>query len=157
MASIRVSVDGLSRLNTNIKQLSANLQNRLLKSAVIAGAKVVVRAAKANAPIDTGALRKSIKNLRDKQASRKGYEVQAVSVFKIKGGTYGSTRSNKRKGIVGSTYQHDPPTFYWKFNELGTVKQPARPFIQPALSQNIPAVTAAIRDKLAEGLFKALQ
>lgn len=156
VASDRIHVEGLTQLQRNIQLMTRNLRTRLLRSATIAGAKVVVKAAKARAPVRTGLLRKAIRNIRDKGLSRQDYEVQAVGVFKLAGaGTYGNTRQNRRKGRVGLKYDVDPPSFYWKFNELGTVKQPARPFIAPALASNIALVNTAIRAKLAQGLLKS--
>lgn len=155
MAKTSIRVDGLKQLQQNLQGLTKNLRNRLLKSAVIAGAKVVVKAAKADAPVDTGRVRRAIRNLRDKRSSRKDYEVQAVSVFKLPGaGTYGNTRANRRLGRVGQNYDKDSPAFYWKFHELGTVKMAARPFIAPALNKNKQQVTMAMRDKLMTDLLR---
>lgn len=155
MGSFRFEINGLKQLQTNLQKHSRNLQRKAIRQAVTAGAKVIVRAAKANAPVRTGAVRRAIRSLRDKQMSIAGkVEYRAVSVFKTTGGTYGNTRRNRRRGIVGRTYDVDPPEFYWKFNELGTVKQTAKPFIGPALSQNITQVQDAMKQKIIDLLIK---
>lgn len=151
---IQFKVDGLTNLGVGLAGLRTDMQKRAIKQAVTAGARVIVLAARRRAPVKTGALRKSIDSRRDIRESRPGQlEVRAVSVFKVYG-VYANTRANVRKGRVGKKYLMDPPTFYWKFNELGTVKQPAKPFIEPALAENVSAVMDALKAKLAESIFK---
>lgn len=147
-------VEGLRELRDQLQRMSAKMSKKILRSATTAGARVIVVAARANAPVKTGALKKSIGSRRDIRECRKDYEVRAVSVFRVKG-IYAPTKENVRRGRAGKSYMMDPPTFYWKFNELGTVKQPAKPFIEPALRDNISQVTDAVKEKLIEGIFKA--
>lgn len=156
MASkMTVKVDGLVELQRQLKAMSTQMSRKILRSATTAGARVIVVAARAKAPVGkTGELKKSIGSRRDIRECRKDYEVRAVSVFRVKG-TYANTRENVRRGRAGKTYMMDPPTFYWKFNELGTVKQTAKPFIEPALQDNISQVTDAVKQRLTEGIFKA--
>ncbi|MFX8433551.1 HK97-gp10 family putative phage morphogenesis protein, partial [Acinetobacter baumannii] len=42
---------------------------------------------------------------------------------------------------VGKKYQTDGRVFYWRFLELGTSRQPATPFLRPALYENIEQIT----------------
>lgn len=155
MASIKFEIDGLRELNNALKLLDDKMQKSISRKAVTAGAKVIRAAARANAPVKTGKLKKSIQSLRDKRESRKGLEVRAVSVFRVPG-VHENTPANVRAGKVGKKYMKDPPTFYWKFNELGTVKQAAKPFLVPALLQNISRVENALKDKLLTELEKAV-
>ncbi|WEI17144.1 HK97 gp10 family phage protein [Acinetobacter proteolyticus] len=63
----------------------------------------------------------------------------------VRGGAkipYTNNAQNRRSGRAGQTYQADGRVFYWRFLELGTSRQPATPFLRPALSENIDAVTA---------------
>jgi len=148
--SFTVRIEGLKPLGASIDGLKKNLRKKLMRSAVAAGAAVVVRAAKANAPVDTGALKKSISSRRDILESRLDIETRAVSVFREYAsisGAVGKPKKGDRKLVEG-------PTFYWKFNELGTVRQQARPFIEPALSGNVGPVTQAMREKLVAGILK---
>lgn len=154
MANITIRIDGLRELGDSIRRMNKKVGNKLIRSAVKAGADLVVRTAKGNAPKKTGKLKKSISSRRDILNSKAGsLETRAVSVFKTTG-VYGDTPHNRRKGLVGRKFLQDGPTFYWKFNELGTVKQPARPFIQPALSNNIQAVTDVIANRLRQGILE---
>ncbi|MDC5100206.1 HK97 gp10 family phage protein [Acinetobacter baumannii] len=62
----------------------------------------------------------------------------------VRGGAripYTNNAQNRRAGRVGQTYQADGRVFYWRFLELGTSKQPATPFLRPALYENIEQVT----------------
>lgn len=62
----------------------------------------------------------------------------------VRGGAqipYTNNAQNRRSGRVGKTYQSDGRVFYWRFLELGTSKQPATPFLRPALYENIEQVT----------------
>lgn len=62
----------------------------------------------------------------------------------VRGGAqipYTNNAQNRRAGRVGKTYQSDGRVFYWRFLELGTSKQPATPFLRPALYENIEQVT----------------
>ncbi|MDC4739171.1 HK97 gp10 family phage protein [Acinetobacter baumannii] len=62
----------------------------------------------------------------------------------VRGGAqipYTNNAKNRRSGRVGKTYQADGRVFYWRFLELGTSKQPATPFLRPALYENIEQVT----------------
>lgn len=152
-AGITFKVQGLDLLGRQLAELRGKTAQKIIRSAVTAGARVIVLDARRRAPVRTGDLRKSIESLRDKQNSGPGIEFRAVSVFKVPG-VYANTKHNVRKGRVGKTYLQDPPTFYWKFNELGTVRQPARPFIQPALSENVGRIIDAMRKKIEEGLVK---
>ncbi|HHP0309192.1 HK97 gp10 family phage protein [Acinetobacter baumannii] len=62
----------------------------------------------------------------------------------VRGGAripYTNNAQNRRSGRVGKTYQADGRVFYWRFLELGTSRQPATPFLRPALYENIEQIT----------------
>ena len=61
--------------------------------------------------------------------------------------SYANTTANRRQNRVGQSYatagSSDNPggdTWYWRFQELGTSRQAARPFLRPALNNNIDSV-----------------
>ncbi|HAV3732350.1 phage protein, HK97 gp10 family [Acinetobacter baumannii] len=61
----------------------------------------------------------------------------------VRGGAripYTNNAQNRRVGRVGQTYQTDGRVFYWRFLELGTSRQPATPFLRPALYENIEQI-----------------
>jgi HK97 gp10 family phage protein len=74
----------------------------------------------------------------------------------IRGGArqYANTKENRRKRRVGESYKVDGSTFYWRFYELGTSRQPARPVMQPALFNNAPTILSAFIAELTRGLAR---
>ncbi|MBF6792130.1 HK97-gp10 family putative phage morphogenesis protein [Acinetobacter baumannii] len=75
------------------------------------------------------------------RSRNKNYLVMRVGV---RGGArvpYTNNSQNRRAGRVGKTYQIDLSVFYWRFLEFGTSRQPATPFLRPALYENIEQVT----------------
>lgn len=48
------------------------------------------------------------------------------------------------------------PAFHWRFLELGTVHQPAHPFIRPAFDAGEGAIGDAIADRLSSAIDEAL-
>lgn len=78
----------------------------------------------------------------------------------IRGGArapYANTRDNRRKGRVGQTYQKPPSVFYWRFYELGTSHQPARPIMLPALQENVGRATEVAVVELNKQIDKLAQ
>ncbi|WP_151768895.1 HK97-gp10 family putative phage morphogenesis protein [Acinetobacter colistiniresistens] len=62
----------------------------------------------------------------------------------VRGGAkipYTNNAQNKRSGKAGKSYVGDGRVFYWRFLEFGTSRQPATPFMRPALHENIQPVT----------------
>lgn len=138
-------VEGLAELGRNVALLKKELQATELRKAARKAANVVVKRAKAivsakgligDEPIH---MRDAIRARRLSKVSKNGLEVFGVGVFKLgtskktgKAFTYAKNRKNKGKGRAGKKYEVDPPEFYWKFVELGTVRMAARPFLVPA-------------------------
>lgn len=141
----QVRIEGLAELGRNFRTVSKEVKEKGIRKAAAVAARVVVKRAKAivtakgligDEPIH---MRDAIRNRRLSKVSKNGLEVQAVGVFKIgthaktgKKYTYAKNRKNKSKGRAGKNYQVDPPEFYWKFIELGTVKMTPKPFLVPA-------------------------
>lgn len=61
-------------------------------------------------------------------------------------------KKGKRVFFIGIDKADTSPAFYLKFSEWGTSRQPAKPFIQPALEKN----RANIRDIVLEELRREL-
>jgi HK97 gp10 family phage protein len=123
---VDVQVRGLEELKRELNKLSVAIGDRLINNAARAGARVVARQAKANAPVgETGALKKSLRVRRRSADDRRRGEVVA----------YAGT-----------------PLFYAKFQEFGTVKQPARPFLRPAVDESTVAIYDAIQRNLSVGI-----
>lgn len=97
---------------------------KALRKAALAGARVVVEAAKVRVPIRTGKLHDHI-------------VAEAVNV---------------EPDHVEVNIGPDKEAFYGMFLELGTSKMAARPFLRPALDENQEQVEQAIWDKLGRAI-----
>ena len=83
----------------------------------------------------------------------------------VRGGAkqYNDSKENVRKRLAGKSYKtlgdkNNPggDTWYFRFIEYGTSRQPATPFMRPALEQNIEAATNAFSQKFNDELNKEL-
>jgi HK97 gp10 family phage protein len=59
------------------------------------------------------------------------------------------------KNAKAGTGKLGKDAFYGRFVEFGTVKMPPRPFMAPALSENIQPATDAMKKRLTARLKKA--
>lgn len=158
-----VKIEGLRELREALlRTIPAELQGKTLQKALGAGTALVVRDAKARAPVDTGRLRKAIYAVRNKQNSNGVFEERVVTV---------------RRGKKFQKTSRD--AYYWKFVEFGhrtgagkgkylkkvdrpggrgvvsTGVVPAKPFLRPAFeSQKRPALEA-ITKRLGAEIEKA--
>jgi HK97 gp10 family phage protein len=160
MAKIIVKTEGLSELNKNLQKFSMEIKDKLLRAAVRAAGKVVVEKAKANVVaqglVKSGAMRDAIRARRLSRASKDpNKEFSVVGVFKIPGGKYANTKLNRRKMRVGQDYEVDPPEFYWKFHEFGTVRMKKRPFLVPAFDSTKKDLPVVMEKSLKAGMEKA--
>lgn len=152
MTAITLKVDGLKELQRALDSLPKEIQGRPLKSAVSAGAKVILDEAISKAPVgETGNLRKSLYRYRSRSQSTKGKETYLVGVRKGKG-IYGNTRLNRRMGRVGKKYTTQGEAYYWRFIEFGTSKMPAHPFLRPAFESQKERAVQIIKERLGKAI-----
>jgi len=115
-----IAFAGFKQLDSDFKLLSQAEQRKVSKKAVRAGAVVFRDAVRANAPVDSGVLKRSISVDTVKGSPTAGVKFKKVLV--------------KKKGKKG---KHRSAPFYWYFLEKGTAKMPAKPFIRPAFDANV--------------------
>lgn len=154
--SITFKAPGLEELGRRMRALTNEVNVKMIRRAARDAAILVRDAAKARAPVETGAMRDSIQVRRDRRSSTAGIEVFSIGVFKIPGGKYANTRFNRAHRRVGASYQVDPPTYYFRFVELGTVKMQAKPFLGPSLKQNVSAAIEIMRGDLTADIVSAV-
>lgn len=154
-----VKVEGLRELREALlRKVPAEMQGKVLQSALTAGARPIIKDAQSRAPQKTGRLRRAIYSVRDRVASNGVFEQRAVTV-----------RQGKRAG------QRD--AYYWRWIEfgrgvversrgaLGTPEKgffgrevkatPARPFLRPAFENRKGEALEVIRKRLAKAIEKA--
>ena len=141
----KFDISGLKELQAAMNRLSGDMAGKIARQATAAAAGVVRKAAKANAPVDTGNLKAAIVMKRKRSTNlTEEYNVavragKKSDIKKAKNGT----------GALGKD------GFYGRFVELGTVKMTPRPFLAPALSENIEPATEAMKKRLRARLEKA--
>ncbi len=119
-------ITGLESLIKKLNDLPDKLEKKVIRSAVRKGAIIVRDKARGYAPKKTGTLKKSIKIRNNKSA-------RGITSFKI-----GPT-NDKKKGT---------DVFYGRFQEFGTSKMPAHPFMRPAYDESEKEVLDKVIDEI---------
>ena len=140
-----VRLEGFAELAAAMRELGQRAAKNALRRAVSSGAVLVRNEARANAPVDTGEMKKDIQVKREKD-QRDGPLSAKYSVF---------VRSGKKSRLAGSGRNVDKDSFYWKFIEYGTSKMAAQPFMRPAFEAKKEDAVQAIGKVLDEAIQKA--
>ena len=135
---IDFKTEGFKQLADELEQLPRATGKNVLRRAGREALQPMLEAAKRNAPVDDGTLRDSItiKNTKAKRQSR--------------------TRYAKSDGVslsLGPTGRPEGGNAAWQ--EFGTVKQPAQPFMRPAADAEGEGVIDALGEALAVQIKKA--
>lgn len=140
------TIQGLDEVLKKMRAMGPALSGKGAKTAMRKAANVVRDAAKANAAQldDPNTPNRIADNVAIQFASRTFKRTGDV-MFRVgvRGGArqYANTRENRGKQRVGKAYSTGGSTFYWRFLEFGTSKMGARPFMRPALEQNVDKAT----------------
>lgn len=137
--AIRGKIGGLGDVFRKLDGVKNALRNRILRAAVGDGMKVVLDAAKAGAPRDSGLLRRSLG--------------RRVKVYRNSGVVVGivGPRTGFKEAVAtkrGRTVTRNA-TKYAHLVELGTRRMAARPFLGPAWGSSARAAAAAIAERIA--------
>lgn len=136
--SISVDVRGLGGLAEDFARLSRGGQKKVLRQATMAGARVGRDAIRAAAPVDEGVTRKSVVAAAKKE-NPPGTFTAGVKVI-------AGSRKNSRRS----------PAYTWRFSELGTSREQARPWIRPTWDSRADEIADAVRGRLASAIDEAL-
>jgi HK97 gp10 family phage protein len=156
---LEIEVQNLDEVIKRMRDFVPRLQRKALRDSARKSMKIVEKAARAKlqsqtGPEATGALAKSITTRNNaKQGKRVGGVVMQVG---IKGGAkqYVQNARNVRLGRVGQSYEQGGNQYYFRFIEFGTSKMRARPFLQPALSENVQKVSDTMASELSTAIDK---
>ena len=129
MVEVNGEIKGLKELAKNSDKLSKSFARTTLRTALRNAARPVRNKARANVPVDSGDLKRSI----------------AVNAKVDRAG----------EGYADVGYRKDK-AFYGGFVELGTSQQPARPFLRPALEESEGDIEQAFIGALNKTIEKAL-
>lgn len=165
---------GMDEIIAKLNKLPTRLAGNAMRRSLRKGANVIRDAAKANAKrIDDPGTREAIyKNIAvygggRRRERRAGGPMMRVGV---RGGarSYSNTRANVRKGRVGKSYatggnSGNPggDTWYWRLIEFGFHARDGsavapRPFMRPAMNENIGAAFDAIAADMPKQIDKEL-
>lgn len=136
--SINVDIRGLSGLAEDFASLKKGAQQRVLRQATMAGARVGRDAVRDAAPIDEGTTRRGVV-----AAAKRDNEL-------------GTFTSGVRVRSVERADRRSSPAYTWRFSELGTSKEPARPWIRPSWDSHEGEIADAVRERLASAIDEAL-
>lgn len=161
MAGVEVEITGLDDVVNRLQRLANPRKTKSIARKASRQAMNIVR----------DAARNNAKAIDDPETSEKIFKEIVVQGGKtrdrnsivirvgIRGGAkipYTNNAQNRRSGRVGKTYQTDGRVFYWRFLEFGTSRQPATPFMRPALATNIQQVTNKFAEVFDAELDKEL-
>jgi HK97 gp10 family phage protein len=118
----------------SLQNIERKIARKVIKQSTRAAGKIVHARVKADAPVRSGALRKSIKL----RALRRSRSAQGVRII---------TGDRKTLGIAAGATGYYPAAI-----EYGTRRTPARPFIRPAFEITKGAASMTLRRELAEGI-----
>lgn len=154
MADIRI--EGLDDVLAALMALPDSITKNAAPFAMRKGANVIAKEAKARAPVRTGNLQKRIAVRKRKRKPQGIGLMYSVGVLGGASATYGNTKANRRKGLVGKKFQTGGTAYYWRFLEFGTEKLAAKPFLRPAFDSKAEAAVQAIADGFRTGLVRAV-
>jgi HK97 gp10 family phage protein len=124
---VKAKVEGAEEIIKLLKEMGQNAEN-VLSQAAEAGGKIALSDAKRRCPVGkTGNLKSNLKLETGKKTSTKAF----VKVLPGKDEYYGT------------------------FVELGTKKQPAQPFLRPAVDENKEKISEKVTSELSRAVGKA--
>lgn len=138
----QMRITGAKEMEKVLKQLPDHIARRVLKSAVMAGAKVIQDEAIANAPIGT-------REKTDWKGRKVGPGIlkRSIKRFEIKESDHSVT--------IGIGIKKGSRAFYGRFLEFGTSKLAARPWLRPAFDTKAPEALAKMGKALGKGIERA--
>lgn len=119
---------GVNRVRRTLRRIPEDARSGI-RSALAAGADLMLNTAQSLVPVDSGLLRSQLRV----QISRDGL--------------------GARIGLIGK--RANRKAYYGRFIEDGTVKKPARPFLAPAFELHKGEVIEAVSKAMADTLEKA--
>jgi|SRR6188474_2072032 len=149
--SVDFKITGVEELVGKLRGLTYDLRYKGGRAAMRSASDVIVNAAKANAlRIDDPKTANSISKNIVGRWNKNLFKLSGNLGFRV--GVLGGAKSRKEN-------QSNPggDTYYWRFIEFGTSKVPAKPFIRPALEQNLGNATDKFVTEYSKKIDRALK
>jgi HK97 gp10 family phage protein len=153
MAEGEFSLIGIDALLKNMDAVSDVVNGKKARSALRKAANIVAAAAKANAEKldDPGTGRKISENIGVRWNGRR-FKQRAEFAFRI-GVLKGAVLPKNNHGAVGA----GTATPHWRLIEFGTKVSIAKPFLRPALANNVGIVTDTFINEFNKALVSAIK
>lgn len=142
--SMNVKVEGIKDLVKKLESMKKSKASKILRKACTKGAQPVAKSAKAQAPVETGLLKKSI-----------GHKVKSYPSGVVVG-IVGPRVGHGTEVVVNGKPEYRDPVYYSHLVELGSEQAPPHPFLRPAWDQNRGNVENIMRTQIGEGIEKEL-
>jgi HK97 gp10 family phage protein len=156
-------MQGLKELEASLAELGKATARNVMTRALIKSAEPIKQAAISYAPRDQGNLAESI-TVSVKTAARSGKkafsEAMKKGASRAEAGAAARTANKGAKGKDSFSQIFIGPTrdgYYGMFNEFGTKKMAAQPFMRPAFDAGANQALATIKDNLVIEIEKARQ
>lgn len=138
-------IEGLGPVLAKLKNLSVQFKKKAVRSAATKAMAIVRKQAQASAAlIDDPETASNISKAIVTRFDGKGSKREGGVVVKV--GVMGGARP--KKGTVD--------TGHWRFQEFGNSQQAARPFMRPALENNVQRVTETMVTELDKAIDKII-
>ncbi len=152
-------IDGLAAVQRKLEGMKVDVARKAGRAAATKAMRIVRDAAKRNA--------KSVDDAKTSEQIAKNIAVTGrydrrqnaiIAKVGVRGGarSFANTKSNVRAGRAGKSYKTGGSsgnpggdTWYWRLLEFGTSKMAARPFMRPALEQNVEKVVATFVSEMS--------
>lgn len=142
--AIKGQIDGLKPLFDRLDGLAAKVRRKILRDAISEGSKIITKAAKAGAPVQTRLLRNSL-----------GRKIKTYRNSGIVVAIIGPRVGFRKEVLRGKRRVLSNPTKYAHLVELGTKRMSARPFLRPAFARNSAAIMRAMAGIIEKGAEQA--
>jgi len=155
---IQYKFEGVENVRKNLQMLASDVQLKTARAAGRKAANVIRDAAKSNAErINDPETAENIAENIVVQTSTKDLK-RTGDIYSRIGVLGGAVGYAKKSGEIKGRGAGNPggDTFYWRFIELGTSRTPARPFLLPALTDNIQKATNTFIQEFDKGLTRAV-
>lgn len=137
-------IQGLDQVLRRMKNLPQEIKRKAALAALRKGARIVVKAAREGFTFDDPDTQANIPKAIASRADAKGGKREGGAMVKV--GVIGGARPARGTEDEG----------HWRLVEFGKEGVPARPFMRPALEENVQQVTNAIVAELDPAITKIL-
>lgn len=150
-------LDGVLRMLQELPPEVVSKRGGPVRAALRRGALVILKQAKLNVPVDSGALRDALIVIRGKPPAGTNGERYLIRVGGVSMRQYVKNKYNIRKGratqSTSKSYEvEDLPAVYGRFLEYGTSKMAAQPWARPAFAAKAAEAISVTEQELLRAI-----